>query len=388
MAHSNTKLKNTNLQKRNLLKAWIFFTGLLCGSLAHAKYIDLTDAAEKKKTIISGVLNPPSISVNGSELPQKSAEYSALLINNDEVKTTDVSGLKTFYEVVEGDQVSLQWRTNKNALVPVLDFSYPAVTKMELMHTEFVMQFNDKTKKAKYDGEDVNVKNPTIKVPSTLSWIETPHTLELLSEENIGRIYNLDFSKYKEDLLTMTSWSISRGDPPLQGYNRPSIIGVSSRVLNKKNYSHELFAGVAHTEYVVGAGTPWAGTIEQRIFELKYKFGYNPFQTNSGDINYRRVTLGLHASLINYHRTSNYMTVWLDGYNDTKADTWFNQGGYFVRWEPLQYKNFGLFISLDHRVFRSQNSIHSDSTLATFGVSYYFDPAILKRIISRQAVEF
>ncbi|WP_409478684.1 hypothetical protein [Pseudobdellovibrio sp. HCB154] len=356
--------------------------------MAYAKYIDLTDAAEKKKTIISGVLNPPSISINGSELPQKNANYSALVINNSEVKTTDTGGLQTFYEVVEGDQVLLQWKTNKNVLVPILDFSYPAVTKMELLHTEFVMQFNDKTKKAKYDGEDIDVKNPTIKVPSTLNWIETPHTLELLSEENIGRIYNLDFSKYKDDLLTMTSWSLSLGDPPLQGNNRPATLGVSSRVLNKKNYSHEVFAGVAHTEYVVGADTPWADNIEQRILEFKYKFGYNPFQTNSGDINYRRVTLGLHASLINYHRKSTYATVWLDGYNETSADTWFNQGGYFVRWEPLQYKNFGFFISIDHRVFRSQNSIQSDSTLKTLGVSYYFDPAILKRIISRQPIEF
>lgn len=388
MAHFSTKLKSITLQKRNLLKALISFIGLFCAAYAQAKYIDLTDAAEKKKTIISGVLNPPSISVNGSEIPQKNANYTALFINNSEVKTTEVSGLQTFYEVVEGDQVLLQWKTKKNEFVNVLDFSYPAVTKMELQHTEFVMQFNDKTKKAKYDGEDIDVKNPAIKVPTTLNWIETPHTLELLSEENIGRIYNLDFSKYKDDLLTMTSWSLSLGDPPLQGNNRPTILGVSSRVLNKKNYSHEVFAGVARTEYVVGEGMPWADNIEQRILEFKYKLGYNPFQTNSGDINYRRVTLGLHASLINYHRKSSYATVWLDGYNETSADTWFNQGGYFVRWEPLQYKNFGLFISIDHRVFRSQNSIHADSTLATFGFSYYFDPAILKRIISRQSIDF
>lgn len=388
MAHFNIKSKNTSLQKRNLLKTAIFFTGLLCATTVHAKYIDLTDAAEKKKTIISGVLKPPSISVNGSEIPQKNANYSAVLINNNEVKTTDVGGLKTFYEVVEGDQVLLQWKTNKNALVRILDFSYPAVTKMELQHTEFVMQFNDKTKKVKYDGEDIDVKDPTIKVPATLSWIETPHTLELLSEENIGRIYNLDFSKYKEDLLTMTSWSLSRGDSPLRGNNRPSILGVSSRVLNQKNYSHEVFAGVAKTEYMMGAGTTWAENIEQRIFELKYKFGYNPFQTNSGDFNYRRVTIGLQGSLINYRRHSNYELVWLDGYNNTSVDIWFNQGGYFVRFEPFQYKNFGFSLAFDHRVFRSQQTIHSDSTLSTFAISYYFDPGVLKRIISRQPLEF
>lgn len=388
MAHFSTKLKSTSLQKRNLLNTLIFFISLFCAIFAQAKYIDLTTAAEKKKTVISGVLNPPSISVNGSEIPQKNTNYTALLINNNEVKTTDVGGLKTFYEVVEGDEVSLQWKTKKNELVKILDFSYPAVTKMELQHTEFTMQFNDKTKKAKYDGEDVDAKNPSIKVSATLNWIETPHTLELLSEENIGRIYNLDFSKYKEDLLTMTSWSISRSDPPLQGNKRPAMLGVSSRVLNQKNYSHEIFAGAAKTHYTVGEGNPWADEIMQQAVEIKYKFGYNPFQTNSGDINLRRVTLGLHASLINYKRTSNYMTMWMDGYNDTKVDTWFHQGGYFVRWEPLQYKNFGVFISLDHRVYRSQGNIRSDSTISTLGFSYYFDPAVLKRITSRQPLEF
>lgn len=357
-------------------------------ALANAKYIDLTGAAETKKTIISGVLNPPSISVNGSEIMQTPGAYSAILVNGRELDLTDAGGLKTFYEVAEGDQVVLQWKTKKNKLVSILEFSYPAIKKMELLHTEFVIQVNDKTTKLKYDGEDLDIHNPRIKVPSTIAWIETPHTLELFSEEKISRIYNLDFSKYKEDLLSMASWSISMSDPPMQGNQRPQMFGVSSRTLNKNNYSHEVFAGVAKTTYTVGDSTAWQDEVTQQIAEFKYKFGYNPFHTNSGDVNYRRLTLGLHASLLNYHRTSNYMTVWLDGYNDNKADTWFYQGGYFVRWEPVQYKNFGFFVSLDHRVFRSQNTIRSDSTLKTFGISYYFDPAILKRITSGQPLDF
>lgn len=388
MAHSNIKLKNTSSLKKNLRKAAFILVWIFVAAQAQAKYIDLTEAAEKKKTIVSGVLNPPSISVNGIEIKQKSATYSALLINGQEVTTTDAGGLKTFYAVIEGDQALLQWKTAKNTLVPILEISYPAVLKMELKHTEFVMQFNEQTKKAKYDGEEIDVKDPKIKVPSTIEWIETPHTLELLSEQNVGRIYNLDFRKKKEDLLTQPSWTISLGDAQFQGNNRPSTLGVSSRILNQKNYSHELFAGVAHTEYEIGAGQPWADKIEQRTIELKYKWGYNPFQTNSGDVNYRRVTLGLHVSLINYHRNSNYMNMWMDGYNDTSVDTWYHQGGYFVRWEPLQYGNFGFSLSIDHRVYRSQNSIMSDSTIKSFGLSYYFDPAVLKRIISRQPLGF
>jgi len=384
----NIKLKNINYPKRKLLKVFVSLIIILFSAFAESKYINLTDAAEKKKIVISGVLNPPSISVNGSEIPQKAAIYSALLINNQEIKMNSTGGLKTFYEVVEGDQVLLQWKTPKKALVKILEFSYPAVTKMELKHTDFVLKFNDQTKKAAYDGEPLDTNDPKIKIPSTITWLETPHTLELFSEQNIGRLYNLDFRKYKEDLLTMTSWTLSTGDAQFQGNNRPSAVGVSSRMLNEKNYSHEIFAGVAHTSYVVGANTPWASDVEQRTIELKYKYGFNPFHTNSGDFNYRRVTLGLHASLINYNRKSDYAAPWLDGYNETSVDTWFYQGGYFVRWEPLQIGNFGFSLSIDHRNFRSQNSINSDSTLKSFGLSYYFDPAILKRIILRQPLEF
>lgn len=388
MAHSNIKLKNTSSLKKNLRKAAFILVCIFVAAQTQAKYIDLTEAAEKKKTIVSGVLNPPSISINGIEIEQKPASYLALLINGEAVKTTDAGGLKTFYAVIEGDQALLQWKASKNNLIPILEVSYPAVVKMELKHTEFTMQFNEQTKKVKYDGEEIDAKNSKIKVRSTSEWIKTPHTLELLSEQNIGRIYNLDFRKYKEDLLTQASWTLSLGDAQLQGNNRPAALGVSSRILNQKNYSHELFAGVAHTSYAVGAGTAWAHEIEQRTIELKYKWGYNPFQTNSGDINYRRLTLGLHASLINYHRNSDYKTLWMDGYDDTSADIWFHQGGYFVRWEPLQYGNFGFSLSIDHRVYGSQNSIMSDSTLKSFGLSYYFDPAVLKRIISRQPLEF
>jgi hypothetical protein len=388
VVRSNIKLKNINCRKRKLLRVFSFLIIILFSAFAESKYLNLTDATEKKKTVISGVLNPPSISVNGSEIPQKAATYSALLINNQEVKMNSTGGLQTFYEVVEGDQLLLQWKTPKKTLVNILEFAYPAVISMELKHTDFVLKFNDQTKKATYDGEPLNINDPKIKIPSTLTWLETPHTLELFSDQDIGRLYNLDFRKYKEDLLTMASWTLSIGDAQFQGNNRPSTVGASSRILNEKNYSHEIFAGVAHTSYVVGANTSWAGEVEQRTVELKYKYGFNPFHTNSGDFNYRRVTVGLHASLINYNRKSDYAMSWMDGYNETSVDTWFYQGGYFVRWEPLQIGNFGFSLSIDHRNFRSQSSIRSDSTIKGFGLSYYFDPAILKRIISRQPLEF
>lgn len=359
------------MQKRNQLKLFLGLVLFFAPLQNFAKNLDLTSSAEKRKTVISGVLNPPSISVNGTEIKQTPAIYSSLVVNDEEIKTNDLGGLKTFYAVFEGDQIKLQWKTPKGQLVPILEIAYPAVTKMELKHTDFVMQFNDKTKKAKYDGKEIDVKNSKIKILSTSEWIDIPHTLELYSEENISRIYNLDFSQHKTDLLTAKSWSLFTGDSQFWGSRPTSTVGVSSRILNEQNRSHELFAGFAKTYYGLGYAS-YSNYTTQQTVEIKYRYGYNPFPTNSGDIDYRRVTLGGHFSLINYKRESDY-TTWFDGYNSNKVDTWFHQGGVFARWEPIQYGNFGFSFTFDLRVYRSTHSISSNHDIKSLGISYYLN---------------
>lgn len=384
MVHFSIKSRNTSLQKRKQLNLFLALVLLSVPLQNFAKNLDLTSSAEKRKTVISGVLNPPSISVNGTEIKQTPAIYSSLVVNNEEIKTNDLGGLKTFYAVLEGDQIKLQWKTPKGQLIPILEISYPAVTKMELKHTHFVIQFNEKTKKAKYDGEELDVNNPNVKIQSTSEWIKNPHTLELYSEENVSRIYNLDFSQHKTDLLTAKSWSVFLGDAPFSSNERTSALGVSSRILNEQNKSHELYAGVAKAYYGLGYGPPYSNYVTQQTFEIKYRYGYNPFPTNSGDNDYRRVTLGGHFALINYKRQSDYAT-WFDGYESDKADTWFHQGGGFVRWEPLQYGNFGFSFTFDLRFYRSTHSISSNSDTKSFGISYYFDPAVLRSLTPRQS---
>jgi hypothetical protein len=368
------------LAKRNQLKKP--FTYILCKAAfaallffhqnLFAKTIDLSWAAERKKTVISGTLNPASLSVNGQEITQTPESYAGILINDNSATITEVSGLKTFYEVIEGDQISLKWLLPNSFSKDIIKVSYPSIKEMKFSDNNFILYLNELTRKVRYDGKDFAIANPVvIPVDNTEIWLSEPHTLELTSDKNATLIYNLNFGAVKDQMLTQTSWNLYAGDPPFSGNKKPTMIGVGSRILNEKNFSRELFAGYAKTSYPTG-GPGFSNDVTQSSFLLDGRWGYNPFKTNFGDFNVKRVTLGLNVSLINYQRESQFPTGGMDGYNELKVDTWYWQGGYFFRWEPLQYKDFGFLLQINFRVFRSQNSISGDDGGHFFGLAYYF----------------
>lgn len=357
----------------------------LCLSFyAEAKRLSLTAAAEKRKSVISGVLNPASISINGQELQQSNNSYSGLLINDSLAKINEVSGLKTFYEVIEGDNLDLKWKT-ENSTVEIVKILYPAVEEMELVHDEFQIKFNELTKKALYDNKPLDVQNARVEVPSANAWIDEPHTLELFDEKNISRIYNLDFRQYKTDLLTSTSWSLVVGDAPFSANKKPTAIGASVRVLNERNYSHDFLFAAAKVNYIMGE-PPSTNEAVQETLELKYRWGYNPYTTNSGNIDIKRVTLGLFGSVYHYNRSTTFPTS-IDGFNGSTAETWFLNTGFSLRWEPLQIGNFGTGVQFDFRIYRSNSDISSDKDMKYFFISYYFDPQFLKKIASGKPIQ-
>jgi hypothetical protein len=357
---------------------------LLFSLNTQAKRLSLTEAAEKRKSIISGVLNPASLSINGQELQQSNNSYSGLLINGTEAKIKEVSGLKTFYEIIEGDSLDLKWKT-ESSTIDIVKIAYPAVEDMELVHDEFHIKFNSLTQKALYDGKPLDVNNARVEVPSANAWIDEPHTLELFDEKNISRLYNLDFRQYKTDLLTSTSWSLVVGDAPFSANVKPTAFGVGARILNERNYSHDFLFAAAKVNYFLG-DPPSNNEATQETIELKYRWGYNPYMTNSGDVDLKRVTVGLFGALYHYNRTTTFPTS-MDGFNGSTADTWFLKSGFSVRWEPTQFGNFGAGIQFDFSIYRSNRDISSDKDMKYFFLSYYFDPKILKKISTGQPIK-
>lgn len=337
-----------------------------------SKSIDLSWAAQKKKTVVSGTLNPASLSVNGQEVTQGPESYNDILINGSPAKINEVSGLKTFYEVVEGDQINLKWQMQGADTKDILTVSYPSVKEMIFKDNKLVLRFNELTKKIRYDGQEFEIQDPTvIPITDTERWVTEPHTLELLADKNVSQIYNLDFKSIRTKMLTHSSWNLYTGDAPFQANDRPQMIGAGARVLDEKNFSREVMLAAAKTHYGLGP-QPYTNEVTQQAILLEFRMGYNPFKTNLGTIDYKRLTLGLQVGVVNYQRESPFSTGGMDGYDDTKVDTWFNQGGFFFRWEPLQYKDFGFIIHMNQRVFISQSNIGSDSNAHYFGLSYYF----------------
>jgi len=337
-----------------------------------AKTIDLSWAAKKKKTIVSGTLNPASLSVNGQEISQSTDSYSELLINGSSAKINEVSGLKTFYEVVEGDQIALQWQTPAGDKKDILTVAYPSVKAMTFKDNTLVLRFNELTRRVRYDGQELELKDPTVvPVKDTERWVSEPHTLELSADKNVSLIYNLDFKSVRTTLLTQTSWAIYSGDAPFSANVRPPLIGAGARILDEKNFSRELFAGGVKTSYDVGPAGSTSPVTQQAII-VEFRWGYNPFRSDPGTVDYKRLTFGLQSAVVNYKRESQW-PMGMDGYyNDTKVDTWFTQGGLFWRWEPVQYKDFGFILHLNQRVFKSQDNISSDNSSHYFGLAYYF----------------
>ncbi|MGZ3690921.1 MAG: hypothetical protein ACXVAX_05440, partial [Pseudobdellovibrio sp.] len=102
-----------------------------------------------------------------------------------------------------------------------------------------------------------------------------------------------------------------------------------------------------------------------------YRYGYNPFETNPDDFNYKRVTVGLVGEFTYYHRSSDTDTS-VDGYFQKTVDHSFVRGGIFLRFEPYYYDNFGFFFNWDIRLYKSTSSIGSRDDNKGLGVSYNF----------------
>lgn len=368
------------MEKRNQPEGALFFRFIIPPFIAAvfffshvslARTIDLSWAAQKKKTVVSGTLNPGSLSVNGQEVTQSQESFKDLLVNGTSAKITEVSGLQTFYEVVEGDQMNLQWLTAGGEKKDILTVSYPSVKEMIFKDNLLILRFNELTRKVRYDGQEIQLSDPTvIPVTDTETWVSEPHTLELSTDKNVSLIYNLDFKSIRTAMLTHRSWIVYSGDPPFSANVRPPLYAAGARILDEKNFSREVVVGGAKTTYGLGP-QPTASEATQQVVLVEFRYGYNPFKTNLGTIDVKRVSLGLQGALVYYERESTFPT-YMDGYSETHIKTVFNQGGFFVRWEPLQYKDFGFLLHLNQRVFRSQDNIQSDSTTHYFGLAYYF----------------
>ena len=343
---------------------------IFSAAFVHAKEHDLFDSLQQKQSVISGVLNPGSVSFNGQEIFNGKENYTALLINKVPVKMSSVSGLQTFYVSTDETSLELEWETREGKHVPILKVEYPAITDFSTDGNYLRFKFNEYVNSAQLDSKDVNLQESSVKIDNFKTWLGETHALELLSKNNVGKIYNLNFASIKSDLLTAKSLSVSVGDPVFSANVRPTAFGASLRFLNEDNFSWEAGIYLAKVDYAMGFGSS-VNNVTQNTGQLKGRYGYNPFYANPSGFSFKRVTLGVQSEVINYRRKSDFPSM-IDGRNVDTVDFWYAQGGYFFRLEPMQFKEWGLFLNFDFRVFSTEAEISGDRDAKTIGLSYYY----------------
>lgn len=341
---------------------------------AEAREINLFSITKTKKSVISGVLNPASLSFNGKEIDQSQNSYQALLLNGKEVPILDVSGLKSFYLEVNDAEIELKWKKSENETIPLLNLEYPTLQSLRLLKNKIEINLDSITKEVYFDSQKLLISGATAEyqIENINQWVGLVHTIELVSTKNTSQYYNLDPKQIKNEVLTFESWEYVKGDPPFWGNLHPSSFGLGYRIQYEDQRSLEYILSFAQANYEMPFFSDGSkNAVTQEAFQSKIRYGYNPMETNLGDINYKRLTLGVQSEIINYRRRSTFST-WMDGLNSDKVDIWYLQGGFFFRWEPLQYWNCGIFFSLDIRVFRTQYNINGDNDNKTLGLTYSF----------------
>lgn len=353
-----------------MCRIWLAVLIFFSASFANSKEHDLLDTLQQKESVISGVLNPGSVSFNGQEIFYGKENYAALLINKVPVKINSVSGLQTFYVSTDETSLELEWETRDGKHVPILKVEYPALTDFSTDGNFLRFKFNEHVSSAQLDSKEVNLHESAVRIDNFKNWLGETHALELLSKKNVGQIYNLNFSSMRSDLLTAKSLSLSVGDSVFSANIKPTAVGASIRFLTEDNFSWEAGIYLAKVDYVMGFGSS-VNNVTQNAGEFKGRYGYNPFYTNPSGLSFKRVTLGAQSEVINYRRKSDFAST-IDGRNTDTVDIWFLQGGFFIRYEPLQYKEWGVFLNFDFKVFRTEENISGDGDTKLIGLSYYY----------------
>ena len=103
------------------MKGFIHFFVIFFCTLVSSKEYDLLKTLDKKQSVISGVLNPGSLSFNGQEVYNGSESFAALLINKVPVQIKAVGGLKTFYFMTDETSLQLEWKTLSGQIISVIN---------------------------------------------------------------------------------------------------------------------------------------------------------------------------------------------------------------------------------------------------------------------------
>lgn len=344
------------------------FIGLTTAT-AYAEEIDLSPYVEKKQFILAGTINPPSISLNGQQLNAPNGAFKNLYVNSKLVPITVTENLKSFYHSVESDSISLDWEKLNGEKTNFLNLQFPSLTRVTTNGYQLQWNFSESVTKAKLDAEDISLEKPVTPMQNIKKWVKNPHVLELSSPNNMSQIYQLDFSSYQRELFRRYSASYSLGEPSFNAFWESVSSGFSAAIHYEDDRYLDINYYYSEKDRTFDSGST-TRPINQKLYELKSRYGYQLFNSNWNDFDLFRLTFGFQGQISRYLRTST-ITDSFDGYTSDKVDSSYAVVGAFSRWEPLQYKNFGVSVTIDFPLYATLGTSRI-STAAYFSLNYYF----------------
>lgn len=351
----------------------VFFAILITTLSVHAKEADLLPSVQSKRAVISGVLNPASLSFNGEEIYQGNESFAGLLLNDKRVETKEVSGLQTFYLNIEDSSIDLKWEKSDHETKPILKIDYPSLTELKFNRNKLNLKFNSFTSVARLDSIELPLKDQKtdFKIENVNTWMDEIHTLELTSPKKTSQLYNLDFKSFKNELLSYTSWIFYSGESTIPANKTADSYGIGYRKQNENRRSLEYSIHYGEVSYDLPdySGSGFYNSAWQSGLEFRFRYGWNPFYTNLGEFSFKRVTIGLQTNLVNYKRRSNTTTSF-DSFYTEQVNVVYAMGGLNIRLEPLQYDRFSFIFNLDFNMFRTLNLNRGDMDKVLLGFAY------------------
>lgn len=313
------------------------FIASLCSSPGQASTVHVEGALHASPVVLAGTLAPATLSVNGNPVSIRGETARALKLNGASVET-HTDDVHSFHLTSDAGVLELSWTWDEGRSERIARLSYPAIDAMTVSPAEAKIRVNESTRSLSADGVEIPLSDGTgrIEINSISTWLAAEHSLELKDAEGGSRLYTLGMEGVKDDVLS--DWDLGFG---ITG--SASGTGKAYQVELRRAWPSRWSAAVAPTvAFLTEDPTPTGGTFTRNAYELKLRGGYDPFHSGLNWIDPRRLTLGLvFVPFVDYISETN------SGFAPPSTTTFHAELGWFFRFEPFRWKDFGIVANMD-----------------------------------------
>lgn len=331
---------------------------ILGATVARAEVVRIEQSLHAVPVAISGTLSPQAIAINGKEVPAVKNDLSALLLNGKPV-TTESDSTRSFYATTDQDEIMLEGVDEKGVRTEIFKRKLPSIRSIDVEDEKVSFRMEGEIGSFTLDGKEISQKAKTGSgewpLPADREWINRPHVVELQSPAGDGRLYNLNFSEWRSQLLREQIAAFGFGGIPRGKMGSESGYGFHfwSSWENRLAVGLSAYYG-AGTYHNVNSGT--YGTVSSddnsKIWGIGIRGGVYPFLAGQSWFDLRRLIVGLDLDFAHENHLMSGTSSAYGAFNNEDSDSFWN-AGVFVREEPMRWRQFGVAFALENIFYRS-----------------------------------